>query len=170
MFTGSEQLSKSKYKGHPHHCRCSCSNQGISCVVESTRKFVKSYCQCMNYPYCYDVFGATGSYIFESALGETLCQLGMYEPGVMNKVLCGKLCNRCQTLNKTFAITIERFYVQLMYPKSCRWRALLTLKNLVRLIVSLEFVKKYLTDYQSVKDNALADKSCSIFVPILWLS
>ena len=40
MFTSSEQLSKQVNIKYSHHFGCWCSNQGISCAVESTRKLV----------------------------------------------------------------------------------------------------------------------------------
>ena len=47
-----------------------------------------------------------------STLADTLYQLGMRQSGVMSMILSGKHCNRCQTLHKTFAIAIERLYLQ----------------------------------------------------------
>ena len=92
---------------------------------------------------------------------KTLYQLVMSQTGVMSTVLSGKHCNRCETLHKTFAIAMERLYLH----KTCTTDvpeelhvACVTHCEEFDNIRSLEFVRKYLTDYQSVKDNALAGK------------
>ena len=95
-------------KVQSHHFRCWCSNQRISCAVESTRKWKTC---------CYGFFGAIGSYISGSALEKALCELGMCQPSFKRTVLSVKECTHCQTLHKTFAMEIERLYVQMMYPK-----------------------------------------------------
>ena len=96
-----------------------------------------------------------------SALRETLHQLAMCQSGVMNTVLYGKHCNCCQTLRKTFGIAIERLYLHknctIDVPEELQVMCVTHYEELGR-ITSLEFVKKYLKDYQSVKDKALAGK------------
>ena len=72
-----------------------------------------------------------------------------------------KHCNRCWTLHKTFTIATERLYLH----KTCATDvpeelqvACATHNEEFRKIRSLEFVKKCLTDYRYVKDNALAGR------------
>ena len=72
-----------------------------------------------------------------------------------------KAQNRCQALHKTFAIGIERLYLH----KTCTTHApeelqvaYVTHYEEFGKIRSLEFVKKYLAGFLSVKDNALAGK------------
>ena len=81
--------------------------------------------------------------------------------------LRGRLCLEsttiiCQILHKAFAIAIERLYLHKTcttdVPKELLVACVTHYEGFGK-IRSLEFVKKYLTDYQSVKDNA---KKCII--------
>ena len=85
---------------------------------------------------------------------ETLYQLGKCQPGVVITVLYGEHWIPCQTLHETFNIAIERLYLH----KTCTTdvpaelkMACVTHYEEFGKIKLLEFVKKYLTDYQSVK-------------------
>ena len=105
-------------------------------------------------------FGATGSYISESALKKTY-QLGMCQSGIMSTVLYGKHCSRCQTLHKKFGLGTEGLYLHKPYTIDVSEEvqvACATHNEELGKIRSLESVKKYLTDCQSVKDKALAGK------------
>ena len=83
----------------------------------------------------------------------------MCQPGIMSTVFSGKHCSCCQTLDKIFAKAFERLYLN----KTCDVPEELQVVCLTHYeefgkVRSLEFVKKHLTDDNSVKDNALARK------------
>ena len=85
----------------------------------------------------------------------------MCQPVILSTVFSGKHCNCCQTLDKIFAKAIERLYLH----KTCTSDVpaelqvvCLTHYEEFGKVRSLEFVKKHLTDDNSVKDNALAGK------------
>ena len=73
-------------------------------------------------------------YIWER-IGGNFISVTDVSPGVISTVLCGKHCNRCQTLHKTFTIALERLYLHttcaIDLPKERS--VLFTMKNLIRL-------------------------------------
>ena len=70
-----------------------------------------------------------------------------------------KALNSLSDLNKTFGIAIERLYLQKTcttdVPEELKVVCVTHYEEFGR-IATIEFVKKYLTDYQSVNDKALA--------------
>ena len=70
----------------------------------------------------------------------------------MSTTLLGKHCNRLQTLHKTFAVAIERLYLHkttctINVPEELQVVCVTHFEE----VTSLEFVKKYLTYYKSVR-------------------